>query len=90
MFKLIILGFLLVGCSQLDRLNNTLVEEGQIFEIVKLKKVIEQCLTQFSDQVDLGASPILPPKYRRNQPQGNQPSFDLRTHLYRICFLGEG
>ena len=45
---------------------------------------IEQCLAQFSDQVDLAASPILPPKYRRNQPQGNQPSFDLRTHLYRI------
>jgi transposase len=30
------------------------------------------------------ASPVVPPKYRCNQPQGNQPTFDLRTHLYRI------
>lgn len=45
---------------------------------------IEHYLAQFSDQVDLVTSPILPAKYRRNQPQGNEPSFDLRTHLYRI------
>lgn len=44
----------------------------------------EQCLAQFSDLVALVASPIEPPKYRRNQPQGNQLSFELRTHLYRI------
>ncbi len=44
----------------------------------------EQCLAQFSDQVDVQAAPILPAKNRRNKPQGNQPSFDLRTHLYRI------
>lgn len=66
-----------------------LQQELQLYEvyqkaIAECDQKIEQCLTQFSDQVDLVASPILPTKYRRNQPQGNQPSFDLRTHLYRI------
>lgn len=45
---------------------------------------IEQYLAEFSDQVDVKASPILPAKNRRNKPQGNQPNFDLRTHLYGI------
>ena len=45
---------------------------------------IEQCLAQFSDQVDCKTSPILPAKNRRNKPQGNEPNFDLRNHLYRI------
>lgn len=45
---------------------------------------IEQCFTQFEDQVDIVSKPLTPPKYRRNKPQGNVPTFDLRTHLYRI------
>ena len=53
-------------------------------EIAECDLKTEQCLAQFSDQVDVQASPILPAKNRRNKPQGNQPSFDLRTHLYRI------
>jgi transposase len=66
-----------------------LQQELQLYEIyqkaiAECDYQIEQCMAQFSDQVSLVASPILPPKYRRNQPQGNQPSFDLRTHLYRI------
>ena len=66
-----------------------LQQELQFYEvfqkaIAECDRKIEQYLARFSDQIDLVASPISPPKYRRNQPQGNQPSFDLRTHLYRI------
>jgi hypothetical protein len=45
---------------------------------------IEQCLTQFSDQVDVEAFLPIPSQYRRNKPQDSQPAFDLRRHLYRI------
>ncbi len=66
-----------------------LQQELQFYEvfqkaIAECDRKIEQYLARFSDQIDLVTAPILPPKYRRNQPQGNQPSFDLRTHLYRI------
>jgi transposase len=45
---------------------------------------IEQCLTQFADQVDVEQSPLPPAKRRGKKQPGNAPSFDLRTHLYRI------
>jgi hypothetical protein len=66
-----------------------LQQELQLYEVYQTAltacdRQIEQCLAQFSDQVNVVASPVVPPKYRRNQPQGNQPTFDLRTHLYRI------
>jgi hypothetical protein len=66
-----------------------LQQELQFYElfqkaIAECDLQIEQCLAPFANQVELTVSPILPPKYRRNQPQGNQPNFDLRTHLYRI------
>ena len=69
-----------------------LQQELQFYEayqkaIAECDSQIEQCLTQFSDQVDVEASPILPAKNRRNKPQGNQPNFDLQTHLYRITRL---
>jgi transposase len=66
-----------------------LQQELQLYEVYQTAltacdRQIEQCLAQFSDQVDVLASPVIPPQYRRNKPQGNQPTFDLRTHLYRI------
>jgi Transposase IS116/IS110/IS902 family/Transposase len=39
---------------------------------------------QFSDKVNPDESPLPQPKNPRNKPQGNEPAFDLRTHLYRI------
>ena len=45
---------------------------------------IEQCLSQFNDKVDISQSPLPPPKHPRHKPQGNEPAFDLRTHLYRM------
>lgn len=45
---------------------------------------IEECLSQFNDKIDISQSPLSPPKHIRHQPQGNEPTFDLRTHLYRI------
>lgn len=66
-----------------------LQQELQFYEVYQTAiadcdRHIEQCLAQFSDQVDVEASPLAQPKSRRNKPQGNQPAFDLRTHLYRI------
>nr|WP_317111291.1 IS110 family transposase [Chroococcidiopsis sp. SAG 2025] len=45
---------------------------------------IQECLAQFSDKVNLDESPLPQPKHFRHKPQGNEPAFDLRTHLYRI------
>ncbi|MDV2997929.1 MAG: hypothetical protein N4J56_008068 [Chroococcidiopsis sp. SAG 2025] len=45
---------------------------------------IEDCLSQFNDKIDISQSPLTPPKHIRHKPQGNEPSFDLRTHLYRM------
>jgi transposase len=66
-----------------------LQQELQFYEvfqkaIAECDQKIEQYLAQFSDQVDVKTSPILPAKNRHHKPQGNQPNFDLRTHLYRI------
>ena len=52
--------------------------------ITECDREIEQCLAQFADQVDVETSPLTQPKYRRNKPKGNEPDFDLRTHLYRM------
>jgi transposase len=45
---------------------------------------IEECLNEFSDQVDVEQSPLPRAKRPRKKPTGNAPNFDLRTHLYRI------
>jgi transposase len=52
--------------------------------ITECDREIEQCLAQFADQVDVETSPLTQPKCRRSKPKGNEPDFDLRTHLYRI------
>lgn len=46
---------------------------------------IERLLNEFTDQVDMAASP--PPKStqrRTKKPGSNTPEFDLHTHLYRM------
>lgn len=45
---------------------------------------IECQLKTFDDQIDVEASPLPPLKVQRKKMFGNEPSFDLRTHLYRI------
>jgi len=53
-------------------------------QITACDRQIEQCLWDFDDQVDLVESPLPSSKHIRHKPQGNEPTFDLRTHLYRI------
>lgn len=45
---------------------------------------VEQCLSGFVDKVNVSKSPLPKPK-RSGKPSTDAPSFDLRTHLYRIC-----
>lgn len=45
---------------------------------------IEAYLIQFNSKLDLDAHPIPPTKRKGKKPKGNEPHFDLRTHLYRI------
>ena len=45
---------------------------------------IERHLKTFDAGVDCKAKPLAPPKVRRHKLFGNEPSFDLRGHLYRI------
>ena len=45
---------------------------------------IERQLRRFDAQVDVQAKPLAPPKVRRRKLFSNEPSFDLRSHLYRI------
>jgi transposase len=53
-------------------------------QIAECDRQIEECLSQFNDKIDISQSPLSPPKHIRHQPQGNEPAFDLRTHLYRM------
>ncbi len=52
--------------------------------IADCDREIEQQLGRFKDQVDVKAQPLAPPKVRRKKLYSNEPSFDLRQHLYRI------
>jgi len=67
-----------------------LQQELQLYEVYQAQiaavdQKIEQCLAEFADKVDVTAHPLPKPKRRGKKPSGNAPSFDLRTHLYRIC-----
>jgi transposase len=53
-------------------------------QIAECDRQIEECLSQFNDKIDVAQSPLAPPKNPRHKPQGNEPAFDLRTHLYRM------
>ncbi|MEH2084299.1 MAG: IS110 family transposase [Nostoc sp.] len=66
-----------------------LEQELQLYEfyqtqIQKCDIQIEQCLTSFTDKVDVEKKPLAKPKRRGKKQPGNAPQFDLRTHLYRI------
>nr|WP_051056214.1 hypothetical protein [Cylindrospermum stagnale] len=66
-----------------------LQQELQIYDVYQTQisacgRQIQEYLAQFSDKVNLNESPLPQPKHPRNKPQGNEPAFDLRTHLYRI------
>jgi hypothetical protein len=45
---------------------------------------VEKLLCQFDARIDVEVSPLPPPKVRRKKLYSNEPSFDLRQHLYRI------
>ena len=52
--------------------------------ITACDRQIEQRLEQFSSRIDPAAHPIPPRKGSHRKPRGNEPHFDLRTHVYRI------
>jgi transposase len=53
-------------------------------QIEACDREIEECLNQFESRVDLEANAVPPSKRAKKRPRGNQPCFDLRSHLYRI------
>lgn len=53
-------------------------------QIKALDDEIEQCLSQFPDQVDVVTQPLPKPKRPGKKQPGNAPQFDLRTHIYRL------
>jgi transposase len=66
-----------------------LQQELQLYDVYQAQiaacdRQIEQCLSEFDAKVDLLEQPLPLSKHRRQKPQDNQPTFDLRTHLYRI------
>lgn len=66
-----------------------LQQELQLYEVYQAQIAacdlqIEQCLSQFADRIDPTTTPLPPSKRRGKKQPGNAPSFDLRTHLYRI------
>ena len=52
--------------------------------IAECDREIEQQLKAFDARIDCQTKPLSPPKVRRHKLFGNEPSFDLRQHLYRI------
>ncbi len=66
-----------------------LQQELELYEVYQVQiaacdQQIEQCLSQFDAKVDLAQQPCKAAKYKRHKPQNNQPTFDLRTYLYRM------
>jgi transposase len=56
--------------------------------IAECDRAIEKQLGEFDANVDVKAQPLPPPKVRRKKLYSNEPSFDLRQHLYRIFYCG--
>lgn len=72
-----------------EELVFVLQQELQLYEVYQTQIAacdlqIEQCLSQFADRIDPTTTPLPPSKRRGKKQPGNAPSFDLRTHLYRI------
>ena len=53
-------------------------------QIAQCDAQIEAYLSRLETRVDPQKQPLPPLKSARKKPPGNQPAFDLRTHLYRI------
>lgn len=53
-------------------------------QIAECDKQIEQCLSLFEDRVALSETPIPRAKKKYKKSRGQDSTFDLRTHLYRI------
>jgi len=45
---------------------------------------IEQYLREFESRIDPDQNPPPQPRIKKRKPTGNEPDFDLRSHLYRI------
>lgn len=54
-------------------------------QITACDQEIEQKYAAFKPQVDLTAQPLPPRKRRRHKPQGNEPTFELRSDLYQMA-----
>jgi transposase len=52
--------------------------------VTECDREIEAQLKTFDARVDCKLKPLAAPKVRRQKLFGNEPKFDLRTHLYRI------
>ncbi|MCL0065346.1 IS110 family transposase [Dehalococcoidia bacterium] len=53
-------------------------------QIQECHREIEAYVSQFESKVDLDSNPLPSNKKPRRKSYKNEPSFDLRTHLYRI------
>lgn len=67
-----------------------LAQELQLYEtyqaqIQRCDEQIEQYLSTFSAAPERQVLPISKPTPKARKPQGNEPAFDLQTHLHRIC-----
>lgn len=54
-------------------------------QIAGLDRQVEALLEGFESKINVAEQPLPLTKKRRRKARGNQPTFDLRTHLYRIC-----
>ncbi len=53
--------------------------------IQECDKKIERKYTRFPAKVNPEEKPLNPPKRKYKRPRGNDPDFDLRTSLYKMC-----
>ena len=53
-------------------------------QIAACDQQIETYLSNLDSRIDVTQTPLPPPLSGRNKSSSNQPTFDLRTHLYRI------
>ncbi|MGH8337216.1 MAG: transposase, partial [Gammaproteobacteria bacterium] len=71
--------------EHLFTLNQSLTAYRYYQKLISASDVeIEKQLKRFDAQVDVNLKPLAEPKVRRRKLFNNQPSFDLRGHLYRI------
>jgi len=52
--------------------------------IAECDQELENQLNRFESQIDLDKNPPLPPTSSPRKGKGNEPNFDLRSHMYRL------